>query len=62
MKPYQVWCKQCDGWRCLYATDDPIEAHLFAWHNIHHGNNVQRVEVRDLTGVLETVYDEGWQS
>ena len=60
MKPYSVWVKQCDEWRCLLSTHNPIEAHEYAMENVVHGHNVQRIEVRDLTGPLETVFDNTW--
>ncbi len=60
MKPYQVWCKQSDQWRCLLSTHNPVEAHNYAQRNIVHGNNVQRIEVRDLTGTLAAHYDSSW--
>lgn len=60
-KPYSVWCKQCDEWRCLLTTHNPVEAHDYANNRIVHGNNVQRIEIRDLTGVLETLFDSSWQ-
>jgi hypothetical protein len=60
LKPYQVWCKQHNEWRCLYSSHNPTSCRDFALYNIHHGNNVQRIELRDLEGPLETFYDATW--
>lgn len=60
MKPYQVWCKQSDEWKMLFDSHTPLDCEDYAHDNVHHGNNVQRIEIRDLTGVLRTVYDSSW--
>lgn len=59
-KPYQVWIKQCDEWRCVFDAHNPIAAHDYCMNNVVHGNNVQRIEIRDLTGVIETLFDKSW--
>jgi len=58
--PYSVWVKQSGDWRCVFSTHNPPDAHSYATQNVVHGNNVQRIEVRDLTGTLETVFDSTW--
>ena len=61
MKSYQVWVKQ-DGvdWQAVFLSDDPVAATEFAKKKIYHGNNVERIELRDRTGCLETFYDRNW--
>lgn len=60
-KPYQVWVMQCDEWRCVFSSHNPIEATDYAKTRISYtGKSVQRVELRDLTGPLDTIYDSSW--
>jgi hypothetical protein len=61
MTPYQVWVKQCDEWRCLFSSHNPVEADDYAKNRVVHGNNVQRIELRDLEGPLETYFDASWR-
>ena len=62
MKPYQVWIKQDNvEWRCVFSTHNPVDATDYANNNITHGNNVERVEIRDLCGQLGAVYDRSWR-
>jgi hypothetical protein len=62
MKPNQVWIKQDNvDWRCIFSSHSPMEARDYAMHNVAHGNNVERIELRDLTGSLGAVYDRSWK-
>ena len=60
-EPYQVWVKQCDEWNCLFSSYNPIDARDYAENNVVWGNNVQRIELRDYEGVLQTFYDNKWE-
>jgi len=60
MKPYQVWWKRFGGWRMVFDTHTPSEAHEYARDRVAHGGITERIEVRDLTGVLSTVFDASW--
>lgn len=60
MKPYQVWVKQSGTFNMLFDSHNPVECKTYALENIHQGNNVERIEIRDLTGPVETIFDSGW--
>lgn len=60
MKPNQVWVKQSGEWHCVFDSHSPLDARYFAWNHVAHSGNVERVEVRDLTGPLVTVFDWSW--
>lgn len=61
-KPYSVWVKmEGRDWRMLFESHVPNEAHEFAQTKVYHGGPVERVEVRDLTGPIATVFDRSWR-
>ena len=60
-KPIQVWVKMADEWKCVFSAHSPPEARYYAYEAVAKDpTRVQRVEIRDLTGVLETVFDQRW--
>lgn len=59
---YHVKCKQQGEWRTLFSSDDPTRAARYAWERIHYGNNVERVEIHDEDGCLETTFDSTWEN
>jgi hypothetical protein len=62
MKPYQVWIKQDNvAFRCVMSSDNPSECFRYVSEKISHGNNVERIEVRDLDGSIETIFDRSWR-
>jgi phosphoglycolate phosphatase-like HAD superfamily hydrolase len=60
MKPYSVWVKQQGEWSLCFETHNPTDAREYAVDHIHFGRPIERIEIRDLTGVLETVWDGSW--
>lgn len=61
-KPYSVHWKRQDEWVELYSSHEPDKARDYAVNNIVHGHITQRIEIRDGSGVLETVYDSSWKA
>jgi hypothetical protein len=61
MPAYFVRYKQQGVWYTCCHTNNPSRAKKFARENIYHGNSIERIEVHDLTGPLETVYDSSWE-
>jgi len=61
-KPYQVWWKRQGEWKMVYSSDDPVAARGHAYNEISLGPITERIEIRDGSGVMETVYDKSWKS
>ena len=61
-KPYSVWIKHdTDEWTLAFASWSPSDAREYARNKISYtGWHIVRVELRDRTGVLETVFDRSW--
>jgi methylase of polypeptide subunit release factors len=62
MKPYSVWIKwDTDEWYKVFETDCAPCASDYAKHNVAKGGwHIKRIEVRDLTGPLQTTWDRSW--
>lgn len=64
MKPYQVWIKfkvaGGGAWKCMFSSHNPSNTRSYATQNIC-WDGVSRIELRDLGGTLETLYDENWK-
>ena len=57
-----VWWKRQGEWVNLFETQNLLEASDYAANKIVHGGITERIEIRDGTGVLETVYDSTWEA
>jgi hypothetical protein len=57
---FEIWVKQCGIWHMPFVSNSPSEANDYAFTRIVWGNNVERVEVRDKSGVLNTFFDSSW--
>ena len=55
-----VHWKRQDEWKELGSFHDLDSALDYANNSITHGHITQRIEIRDGTGVLRTVYDSNW--
>jgi hypothetical protein len=52
-----VWVKIANQWRAVFASDDRTEAKQFALEQVCHGSAVERVELRDLAGAVEPIFE-----
>jgi hypothetical protein len=56
----QVWVKIANHWRAAFASDDRNEARQFSNEQIRHGGAVERIELRDMAGMAEPIFDMTW--
>lgn len=61
-KPYSVHWKRQGEWKELFSSHDPAEARDYAFNEVSLGPITERIEIRDGSGVLETVYDKAWKA
>lgn len=57
-----VWIKFDNaGWRCVVSCYSPNEVREYALERVVHGNNVERVELREPTGeCFDVIYSRDW--
>jgi hypothetical protein len=61
--PYTVRIKQTGtNWRVVYESHSYLICVHYAKTNIVHGNNVERIEIHDLDGCVDTIYDKTWEN
>jgi hypothetical protein len=61
MKPYSVWIKQDNvQFRSLYYSHSPMDCLDYGKDKVCHGNNVERIEIRDLDSCVCTLFDRSW--
>lgn len=55
--PYSLWIKQVGVWKELFSAHNPVILEDMATGNVSYsGPSVERVEIRDLTGVVTSLY------
>ena len=60
-KPYSVHWKRQGEWKEVFSCDDFAEARDHAFNKISLGHITERIEIRDSSGPVETVYDKSWK-
>lgn len=61
-KPYSVHWKRQGEWKEVFSSGHLAEARDYAFNKVSLGHITERIEIRDPSGVLETVYDKAWKT
>ena len=58
---FSVWVKlNGTSWRIAFASNDYSDARHWSREHIRYGGAVEKIELRDLSGKVEPIYDMTW--
>jgi hypothetical protein len=57
---FSVWVKLNGNWTSAFSSNDRADAKSWAQEHIRFGSAVEKIELRDLFGAVEPIYDMTW--
>jgi hypothetical protein len=57
---FSVWVRLNGNWTSAFSSNDRADSKSWAREHVRFGGAVEKIELRDLSGKVEPIYDMTW--